>query len=628
MSAAENSLPEYINHFLHFENFAKEIEKYELFTPEEAQKNKNEAIEILKKQLAEAKPDNSLVHILKKMAGFNTSANTEIRELEKKLAHTKEDIYCANDIAMSFKKIAQQALYLWQADSMKHQENVRVAIIGDFSSGKSSFINSLLGENFCPVDVAASTSSITTFEYGDIKRIFCVDGDIKTEILLEDYNKLVTHQGKSGKKYQFEVFYPFDGFRDLELFDTPGFNNSNNNEDEKVTLQKCQLADVIFFVFDINKGDIGNDIKKKLLAIKEAKPSLQIHAIVNKSDQKPPVKIKEIERQLKQTGLFVDVVSYSSKKELDKYQLTSFNTVPNTLEHLSKQLTNANNSQWLIKKENAQIVVKALNQQLSEQRQIINSWFETIHKNNIKILQQRLEKQKQEYYEHGKHLLLKTSDSLDNYARAEAESVLPALKEFFELLGFFEDESGFFNFIKQKLKTHLEKETATMPVSNEEKSFIFSPFYKNVFYGFDSSYNRFNTKNEIYDDFLLALDEFYKRLNNMKAYFANHPTQLAHRCSIRLTEKLNDYTYKINTAFAGYYDNKEIAINHLRSIIDDNKFQDSHAMVISNIIFSALSDWYDDVRNYESNNKGYLSAKNEAALALKQQLDDFYTSFA
>lgn len=622
MSVSNNVLPEYINHFLHFEKFATEITKYELVTPEDAHKSKKETVETLEKQLAKAKVEMSVAFSNKKMVEYNILVNAEIPELEKKLAYAKADIYCANDIAMNFKDMAQQALYLWQADNTKNQEKVRVAIIGDFSSGKSSFINSLLGENFCPVDVAASTSSITTFKYGDIKRIFCVDGYNQTEISLDDYNKLVTHQGNSGKKYQFEVFYPFDGFRDLELFDTPGFNNSNNNEDEKITLQKCQLADVIFFVFDINKGDIANDIKKKLLSIKEAKPSIQIHAIVNKSDQKPPVKIKEIEQQLKQTGLFIDVVSYSSKKELDKYQPISFNTAPNALEHLNKQLSNANNSQCLIKKENAQIVIKTLNQQLSEQRQVINGWFENIHNNNIKILQQRLEKQKQEYYEHGQHLVLGTSDYLNNYARVEDESILPTLNVFFDNT----DEP--LNFVKQKLKKHIEKHTSTMVVSQEEKSFLFTPYYKNVFYGFDLTDNSFNAKHEIYNFFLIILQEFLNCLNNLKAYFADHPVQLANRCSALLTEKLNDYTHKINTAFVGYYDNKEGAINHLRRIIDDNEFQDSHAMVISNILIFALSDWYNDVRNYESANNGYFSAKNEAALALKQQLDDFYTSFA
>ena len=114
----------------------------------------------------------------------------------------------------------------------------------------------------------------------------------------------------------------------------------------------------------------------------------------------------------------------------------------------------------------------------------------------------------------------------------------------------------------------------------------------------------------------------------MKAYFVEYPTQLANRCSLQLTEKINDYTHKINTEFVGYHDNKEIAIYHLRRIINDDSLQDSYAAAINNIIFSALRDWYNEVSNYESNNKGYLSAKNEAALALKQQLDDFYTSFA
>ncbi|MCB1658436.1 MAG: hypothetical protein KDI39_09435, partial [Pseudomonadales bacterium] len=80
--------------------------------------------------------------------------------------------------------------------------------------------------------------------------------------------------------------------------------------------------------------------------------------------------------------------------------------------------------------------------------------------------------------------------------------------------------------------------------------------------------------------------------------------------------------------FTGYYDDKEHATNHLRAVICDEGFQNFHSNEIKNILIFALNDWYNDVRNYESANNGYCSAKNEAALALKQQLDDFYNTFA
>ena len=652
MSASENVPPEYINHFLHFEKFATEIEKYELITPEEAQKDKTDTIENLKKQLAKARVEMAIAFSNKKMTEFNILANAEIPELEKELANAENDVYCASDIATGFKKMAQQALYLWQSGNMKNQEKVRVAIIGDFSSGKSSFINSLLGESFCPVDVAASTSSITTFKYGDVKRIFCVDGDIKTEISTEQYTKLVTHQGQSGEKYQFDVFYPFDGFRDLELFDTPGFNNSNNNEDEKVTLQKCQMADIIFFVFDINKGDVGDDIKKKLLSIKETKPSLLIHAIVNKSDQKPPVKIKEIEQQLRETGLFFDVVAYSSTKELNKYQQISFNTILDTLGYLDKKLTGTINSQWLIEKENSQIVVKVLKQQLSEQRQVINSWFENIHNNNINILHERLEKQKYEYIEWGKYLLSEILEYLQYYSEIENQTILPLVELSNEKI----DEIFFF--VKEKLKRYLEQGTSQIVVSQEEKSFFFDPYYKNVLSGFYENENenenenivstlvngllkkisgmntkKSNAKTDINSFFLDELQNFHSKLpENMKVYFANYPTEFADIFNLELNEKVNNYKKEIDSIFksyatTGYYENKEQAINHLRRIINNDEFQDYHAKEISNILILSFNNWTNEIRNYESANNGYISAKNEASLTLKQQIDEFNTSF-
>ncbi len=84
MSASNNVLPEYINHFLHFEKFAAEITKYEFITPEEAQKSKKEAVEALEKQLTEAKFEMSVVFSNNKLIDYNILVNAEIPSLEKK----------------------------------------------------------------------------------------------------------------------------------------------------------------------------------------------------------------------------------------------------------------------------------------------------------------------------------------------------------------------------------------------------------------------------------------------------------------------------------------------------------------------------------------------------------------
>jgi len=53
--------------------------------------------------------------------------------------------------------------FLSRHESASGRAQVTVAVVGDFSSGKSTFINALLGQDLCPVDVAPTTSSITYF---------------------------------------------------------------------------------------------------------------------------------------------------------------------------------------------------------------------------------------------------------------------------------------------------------------------------------------------------------------------------------------------------------------------------------------------------------------------------------
>jgi GTPase SAR1 family protein len=239
--------------------------------------------------------------------------------------------------------------FLQQQNGSLENERIRVAVIGDFSSGKSSFINSLLGQEICPVNVAPSTSSITTFKYGDHESIFQIGDSEKLEkrqqreISREEYEQLVTHQGKEKKKsdatrLEFEIHYPFDGFRDIELYDTPGFNNAENNQDELITLRKCRSADVILFVFDINKGDLPADILQKVLRpLRREKPEQPMIAIVNKADTKPPGKVAEICNGIRGNNVFNQVLDYSAHEEIDAWKKIAVPALPEPiLEALKK----------------------------------------------------------------------------------------------------------------------------------------------------------------------------------------------------------------------------------------------------------------------------------------------------
>jgi len=330
-------------------------------------------------------------------------------------------------------QLSRRALqFLQWENGSQENERVRVAVIGDFSSGKSSFINSLLGQDVCPVNVAASTSSITTFKYGDNEAIYLVGDSDKTDqpkrspLERHEYEQLVTHQGqqekKSGIRHEFEIYYPFDGFRDIELYDTPGFNNAENNQDEQITLEKCRNADVILFVFDINKGDLPADILNKVLRpLRQEKPEQPMIAIVNKADTKPPGKVEEIGNGIRSRNFFNQVLDYSSLDEMNAWKKTVVSASPESiLESLKKT------SPCKIEADENGFVLTPLSPK-SARREPILQWMNEIRGQKATLIEAKRKTELNEYFKQGKVLLKdlqksgkrKKSDDVNNQSTRE-----------------------------------------------------------------------------------------------------------------------------------------------------------------------------------------------------------------
>ncbi|MDA3054155.1 MULTISPECIES: dynamin family protein [unclassified Campylobacter] len=213
-------------------------------------------------------------------------------------------------------------------------EKVWVCVIGDFSSGKSSFINSILGESVCPVALGATTSSITRFVYADTVSIVLND----KEISQDEYEKTVRHAKdmEQTKTYQIEYGYPFRLLQNIALLDTPGFSNSQNSNDETVTLNEAKKSDIALLVVDINQGDINSALLNKCKEIQKENPNLKWHIILNKADTKAPSEREKIKQSILQKYDFVDDCFVYSALDSEKF-LDSKNQIISILNTLSKQ---------------------------------------------------------------------------------------------------------------------------------------------------------------------------------------------------------------------------------------------------------------------------------------------------
>jgi GTPase Era involved in 16S rRNA processing len=200
--------------------------------------------------------------------------------------------------------------------------SLRVAVIGDYSTGKSTFINSILGENFLPTGDLPTTKIITIIKYGDIPKAWLKKKD--GSLIESNINELKNlHLQKNQEEIKdidcIEIYYPNPLLKSIEIVDTPGFGDPSENkkeEYERLTHEEIKKADAFIFLFNANKLASASELQ--YLDIEGLKGK-RIMAIINQMDLKYQQKHKEIMDWFKKKygKKFEVVLPYSAKKILD-----------------------------------------------------------------------------------------------------------------------------------------------------------------------------------------------------------------------------------------------------------------------------------------------------------------------
>ena len=185
-------------------------------------------------------------------------------------------------------------------------DNLKIAVVGSFSCGKSSFINSILEDEVAPVEIKPMTHGVTSFIYGETEKY---DADGK-EISREEYQKFV--QDADNDTQHFIVSYPCERLKKLEFMDSPGFgsvSDGDEEQDEKAAARDNKLsddsiarADVVFFLSNITEGVIPNDAFKRLKDICKpegaSNPNRRIYIILTWADRKTASQREDIRNSI------------------------------------------------------------------------------------------------------------------------------------------------------------------------------------------------------------------------------------------------------------------------------------------------------------------------------------------
>lgn len=204
----------------------------------------------------------------------------------------------------------------------------KIAIVGEFSAGKTSIINRILAQDdpnapLLPVS-SKETTAIPTYisksadfdcqffspenELRDIdKEIF----SMVTKSVLDKVN--VSHLIK-----YFVLSYNNKYLDNLSILDTPGFA-SNSDEIIKRTADVVKEADAIFWVIDANTGDIN---QTSIDVMQEHLHGMPLYFIINKCDTKSPNELNQLENRIRETAKtnnidFKSILRFSQKENVE-----------------------------------------------------------------------------------------------------------------------------------------------------------------------------------------------------------------------------------------------------------------------------------------------------------------------
>lgn len=244
---------------------------------------------------------------------LTAEVTSERSELEQKveemvaLIHSDE---CRAYITLTDEE--ERDLSMWQSECAKSwiQGKVKVAFIGEFSAGKTSIVNRLLQEGDphaiqLPVSSKATTA-IPTYISGRkgggkaTYRFYTPDSILKeiSEDTFRRVNKEVLEEvgGISSMIKYFVMAYANKGLERLSILDTPGFS-SQDKEDEQRTMEVINECDALFWVVDVNNGQLNS---RSIRVIRQYlhKP---LYIIINKVDTKSPSEVKQAEQAIRAT---------------------------------------------------------------------------------------------------------------------------------------------------------------------------------------------------------------------------------------------------------------------------------------------------------------------------------------
>lgn len=206
-------------------------------------------------------------------------------------------------------------------------EPLLVAVVGQFSSGKSSLLNALLKKNILPTGVVPVTAKPTFIKYAPISMLKALYEDGREEYLSISELADFVDQRKDLKSVKaLYIYEPNEMLKNISFIDTPGLN-SRSSSDTKETLGILNTASGLIWLSLIDNAARAGELAELELVPKR----LKAHSLclLNQKDKLNDDEIKRVLEHSKKTydEFFSLVCAISAKEEQENKPSSGFNEI-------------------------------------------------------------------------------------------------------------------------------------------------------------------------------------------------------------------------------------------------------------------------------------------------------------